>query len=127
MPIFLMTSTAALAHPQKTLYQLFSTAGGSYGGTMRLNSFYRKAITTVFYDVFRTGSIYLFGSRVDDSRKGGDIDLYLEIDEEPTFEKKIKFLSRLKRIIGEQKIDTVFNTDAARPIEEEIRKWAVKL
>ena len=44
---------------------------------MRLNSFYRKAITTVFYDVFHTGSIYLFGSRVDDSAKGGDIDLYL--------------------------------------------------
>jgi predicted nucleotidyltransferase len=94
---------------------------------MRLNSFYRKAITTVFYDIFHTGSIYLFGSRVDDSAKGGDTDLYLEIDEKSTFEKKIQFLSRLKRIIGEQKIDTVFNTDAARPIEEEIRKWAVKL
>ena len=94
---------------------------------MRLNSYYRKTIKSVFYEVFSTGSIYLFGSRVNDCAKGGDIDLYLEIYEKPTLEKKIKFLAKLKRAIGEQKIDTVFNENPSRSIEKEIKKWAIKL
>ena len=78
-------------------------------------------------EVYHKGSIYLFGSRTDDSKLGGDIDLFLEIDEKPSFEKKIKFLSKLKRILGEQKIDIVFNEDSSRLIEMEISKCAIKL
>ena len=94
---------------------------------MRLNKYYIDTIKSVFEEVFTNGSIYLFGSRVDDSKKGGDIDLYLEIEEPPTLDKKIKFLSKLKMVLGEQKIDIVFNEDSSRPIEQEIKKWAIKL
>lgn len=94
---------------------------------MRLNSFYKETIKSAFYNVFSTGSIFLFGSRIDDNQKGGDIDLYLQIDEKPTFEKKVQFLAMLKRKLGEQKIDIVFNEDSSRDIEKEIKKWAVKL
>ena len=34
-------------------------------------------IKKAFYEVFGDGYIYLFGSRVDDMQRGGDIDLYL--------------------------------------------------
>lgn len=95
---------------------------------MRLSSEYRAAIRKHFYHFFHSGDIYLFGSRVDDSKKGGDIDLYLEVEnKEGLFEKKRKFLARLKREIGDQKIDVVFNIDPERLIEKEARKWGIKL
>jgi len=36
----------------------------------------------LFVEIFGDGKIYLFGSRTDDSKKGGDIDLYLCLTEE---------------------------------------------
>ena len=88
---------------------------------MRLSNFYQRAIKRCFRDLFGTGNIYLFGSRVDDSKRGGDIDLYLEIDRPPLFDDKLKFLAKLKRVIGDQKIDVVFNEDPSRLIEKEIQ------
>ena len=41
---------------------------------MRLNQNYIRVIKQAFFEVFNKGDIYLFGSRVDDSKKGGDID-----------------------------------------------------
>lgn len=44
---------------------------------MRLTDHERDAIKKAFMETFEEGKIYLFGSRVDDSKRGGDIDLYL--------------------------------------------------
>ena len=73
------------------------------------------------------GEIFLFGSRVDDTKKGGDIDLYLVVENSNLFRKKLKFLAKIKRVIGEQKIDVVFNLDENRIIEQEAKKWGIKL
>jgi len=58
--------------------------------------------------------VYLFGSRTDDSKKGGDIDLYihLEAEQEPKkiMLKKAEFLSKLVIQLGEQKIDVLVRT-----------------
>ncbi len=95
---------------------------------MRLPRKYRETIKKYFYQVFLEGEIYLFGSRVDDTKKGGDIDLYLVLkNTSDLFQKKIKFLARVKRELGDQKIDVVFNTDKTRLIEKEAIKWGVKL
>lgn len=95
---------------------------------MRLSSAYQAAIKKHFYHFFHSGNIYLFGSRVDDLKKGGDIDLFLEVEDKAgLFDKKRKFLARLKREIGDQKIDVVFNLDPERLIEKEARKWGIKL
>ncbi|MCX6075110.1 MAG: nucleotidyltransferase domain-containing protein [Campylobacterales bacterium] len=95
---------------------------------MRLSNRYVEVIKKYFNLFFQNGEIYLFGSRVDDSKKGGDIDLYLVLKEHSNlFEKKIKFLSRIKRELGEQKIDIVFNTDSSRLIEKEALQWGIKL
>ncbi|MFZ4667017.1 MAG: nucleotidyltransferase domain-containing protein [Prochlorotrichaceae cyanobacterium] len=95
---------------------------------MRLKSVEVEQIKTVFHAIFGEGNLYLFGSRVDDTRLGGDIDLFLEIENHDNlFEKKIKFLAKIKRAIGDQKIDVVFNQDPDRAIEKEVRKWRIKL
>jgi predicted nucleotidyltransferase len=54
--------------------------------------------------------VYLFGSRVDDNKKGGDIDLYIETRmKKNLFEQKIRMLRALYKYLGEQKIDIVIN------------------
>ena len=51
----------------------------------------------------------LFGSRIDDSQRGGDIDLFIEtnLSTHVARSKKIRFLIALKRNIGDRKIDVV--------------------
>lgn len=44
---------------------------------MRLNSKEITSIRHILGELDPAGQIYLFGSRVDDSRKGGDIDIFL--------------------------------------------------
>ena len=95
---------------------------------MRLLPHYQETIKKYFKEFFGNGEIYLFGSRVDDNKKGGDIDLYFVLKNHSNlFEKKLKFLSRVKRELGEQKIDIVFNTDSSRLIEKEAIQWGIKL
>lgn len=95
---------------------------------MRLSQRYVEVIKKYFKEFFGNGEVYLFGSRADDSKKGGDIDLYFVLKEHSNlFEKKIKFLSKVKRELGEQKIDIVFNIDNNRLIEKEAQEWGIKL
>ncbi len=95
---------------------------------MRLSEKYISVIKKNFKEFFNEGEIYLFGSRVDNNKKGGDIDLYFVLKNKINlFEKKIKFLSRIKREIGEQKIDVIFNKDSERLIEKEAIRWGIKL
>ena len=96
---------------------------------MRLRAGYREAIMNSVCSVFgNDATVSVFGSRIDDSKKGGDIDLYIKvIQSDNLFEKKIKFLAKLKRLVGNQRIDIVFNVDSSRLIEKEAEKWAITL
>jgi len=98
---------------------------------MRLTQKQQKAIKDIFLDTFQKGEIYLFGSRVDDTKRGGDIDLYIVLEKRPSisiiFNKKIDFLVKLKEKIGEQKIDVVISKDKNRSIEQEALKNGIKL
>ena len=75
---------------------------------MRLSKREIFAIKMAFREIFKSGKIYLFGSRANDNLKGGDIDLFIE-SKEASLEKKIKFLVALKNKIGDRKIDVVVN------------------
>lgn len=78
---------------------------------MRLKDKEVLVITRLFQELFLIGDqLWLFGSRVDDTQKGGDIDLFVqtqEQDADQVVQRKIKFLVALKREIGDQKIDLV--------------------
>lgn len=81
---------------------------------MRLTDFEIKSIKELFVKNFSPGDhLWLFGSRVDDTQRGGDIDLYIETsnkDIAAVIKQKRKFLVELKMMIGDQKIDVVINT-----------------
>ncbi|MFA3783470.1 nucleotidyltransferase domain-containing protein [Melioribacteraceae bacterium 4301-Me] len=78
---------------------------------MRLKKEYIEIIkSAVKYYFGESTQVFLFGSRTDDNKKGGDIDLYIETDiKDHVFEKKIKLLRKLHKELGEQKIDIVIN------------------
>jgi predicted nucleotidyltransferase len=73
---------------------------------MRLEEFERHLILQTIREFAPDAEIRLFGSRVDDSRKGGDIDL-LVISEGLTYRDKLLIRSRLKEKLGERKIDLI--------------------
>jgi len=55
--------------------------------------------------------LFLFGSRADDHRSGGDIDLYVmgfKGDFNQQLDAKIKFLTKAKLELGDQRIDAIF-------------------
>ena len=96
---------------------------------MRLTDHEVTSIKKAFYETFESGTIYLFGSRVDESKKGGDIDLYLCPKEQFENERvrKIQFLIKLDEYIGEQKIDVILAKDQNRLIEQEALKNGIRL
>lgn len=96
---------------------------------MRLTDSERERIKEAFYETFQDGKIYLFGSRVDDAKRGGDIDLYLcpaqKFDNER--ERKRRFQILLDEYLGEQKIDVVVAKDANSLIEQVAMRDGVEL
>lgn len=81
---------------------------------MRLSDQQKRAIVDSF-QIFRKGSqaaLYLFGSRTDDSKRGGDIDLLLvfETDRESQNFPRLDFVVDLKKKIGDRKIDLTLAT-----------------
>ena len=95
---------------------------------MRLTKEQMTAIKTNFKHFFHDGEVYLFGSRVDDTKRGGDIDLYISnTNRENLSYKKIQFLAQLKREIGEQKIDVVFDYGQDRLIDKKAREEGILL
>lgn len=78
---------------------------------MRLKTEEVHAIKSAVREVFGERiSVYLFGSRVENEKKGGDIDLYLELPAERyrSMQKHL-FRARLSESLGEQKIDIIIN------------------
>ena len=78
---------------------------------MRLTQEQIAAIRLSVNEVFGLGArVWLFGSRVDDRRRGGDIDLLVRpaaTHSMPLLASKVRFLNRLEGRIGERKVDVV--------------------
>jgi predicted nucleotidyltransferase len=81
---------------------------------MRLDHTQLTAIRDVAAECFGDDArLWLFGSRVDDATRGGDIDLLVEIpslDSERALRAKYDFLALLKRRIGDRRVDVVLST-----------------
>jgi predicted nucleotidyltransferase len=77
---------------------------------MRLSSEQARTICAKARAVFGQGVIVrLFGSRTDDRRVGGDIDLAIEIDGRlPDYMERSLFLAEVEAVTDDSKIDLVF-------------------
>jgi hypothetical protein len=79
---------------------------------MRLNPVQVDTLKRIAAEVFGPqAGLMIFGSRADDTRRGGDIDLYVTGVHEPLgqlLDEKLLSLVKAKRTLGEQRIDLVF-------------------
>jgi predicted nucleotidyltransferase len=64
--------------------------------------------------------VYLFGSRVDDRQKGGDIDIMILSERKIRWKEKAKIKWRYFEKFGEQKIDIVSSNFSERDSFKEI-------
>lgn len=80
---------------------------------VRLSEYDLNALQTLFRKYFLADDqLWLFGSRTQPQKKGGDIDLYIEThveDINEAIDMQNHFISDLEQAIGEQKIDVVLN------------------
>lgn len=102
---------------------------------MRLTDGERQAIAQAAREVLPAACrVSLFGSRVDDTRRGGDIDLLVEPDVALGAAEQVRLQTRLAgrlyRLIGERRIDIVLAAPGLaddRLIVAEARRQAVEL
>jgi len=78
---------------------------------MRLSSHEVDVIKKAVHRLDGNAQIYLFGSRVDDQLKGGDIDLLI-VTEALSFNDKIDIQVAIKKELGEQKIDILLRNNS---------------
>lgn len=79
---------------------------------MRLSPAERRAVENASRETLPAGTrVLLFGSRLDDSRRGGDIDLLVELpgplSADDTVGRRTRFTARLYRLLEERRIDVV--------------------
>lgn len=100
---------------------------------MRLSEKQVDLIKSAAAEIFGAETrVWLFGSRVDDQRRGGDIDLYLELPAEMNHRDaalEMRFWARLQRDLGEQRIDIVTHVAGTpiRPIDQQARATGICL
>jgi predicted nucleotidyltransferase len=101
---------------------------------MRQTTAQQEAIVDAFRQTFHSGArLFLFGSRIDDSQRGGDIDLCVETNAGKAWDALVpmrqSFQVELLKRLGDRRIDIVLRRqgDVIRPIDREIGQKGIKL
>lgn len=81
---------------------------------MRLSKVEVDTIKKSVYALDPKAKVYLFGSRVDDKKRGGDIDLLILSEKIKSID-KIKLKALIFKKMDEQKIDIIISKDSKRP------------
>ena len=67
--------------------------------------------------------VYLFGSRLDNTKRGGDIDLLIRTEEEKKgVLARIRMIAQLKFLLGDQKIDIIGDHEDSIVAQEALLK-----
>lgn len=96
---------------------------------MRLSSEEKASIKHVVAEVFGADAeVRLFGSRVDDSKRGGDVDLYvIPARRDELYMKRVTCLGELERALMYPVDLVVAEPEASRPIDRIALKTGVML
>ncbi|MBL6986456.1 MAG: nucleotidyltransferase domain-containing protein [Methylobacter sp.] len=93
---------------------------------MRIAPQEQLAIRDTIHQADADAMIYLFGSRTDDTAKGGDIDL-LVLSKTINLMAKLEILAKLHQRLGERKIDIAVYRDTMRPFPRMVMQTGVLL
>ena len=93
---------------------------------MRLEQNEISAIKSAVFDFDDLAKVFLFGSRVDDHAKGGDIDV-LVLSQAISRREQIAIKRAIFDQIGEQKIDLIVESDLSQPFTRLILEKAILL
>jgi len=89
---------------------------------MRLTEKERKTIKDIILEIFGESEIRIFGSRLNENKKGGDIDVFvIPKNRENLFKKRIKAAAKLENLLFKP-VDVVVHYDFDREIEKEALK-----
>ena len=89
---------------------------------VRLSENEIKTIKDLANKIFGNCEVYIFGSRTNLKKKGGDVDIFIiPQDKKDLFKKKIKLSAKLESILGKP-VDVVVSRDKNTPIEKEALK-----
>jgi predicted nucleotidyltransferase len=101
---------------------------------MRLTDQQLSIIKTAANEFFGVSTgVWLFGSRVDDAARGGDIDLYIEPatgNVDAIVDAKLRFMMEMHKKLGEQKVDVVIfrpESNQNLPIYQVAKQSGIKL
>ncbi len=97
---------------------------------IRLSDYEIKAIKDTAREVFGEDTkVYIFGSRTDLSRKGGDIDILIKTNKEISIDQQLTFLAKLELRGIERKVDLLVITPKTKlkDIHREALKTGVEI
>ena len=96
---------------------------------MRISSESISIIKKVTKTLYPDESILLFGSRVDDRKKGGDIDLFIKATKQYSLQNKLNFLAELEKKGIKRKVDLVIENPNSEEklIYQTAKKHGIKL
>jgi predicted nucleotidyltransferase len=81
---------------------------------MRITGAEKEALISSVHRVDRDAKVWLFGSRLDDSKKGGDIDIAI-LSSRIRIPERMHIRRDIIDRIGERKIDIVVSADGTDP------------
>ena len=87
-------------------------------------------IKSTILKYIQNAKIILFGSRIDDNKKGGDIDILIQTDENVSLKQELRILAEIELKGLTRKIDLLFQTPTTKnqniintAIKERIILW----
>ncbi len=95
---------------------------------MRLSIEKINCLTSTIVAILPDARVFLFGSRVDDRQKGGDIDILIIADKQLDFKQISQIKKQFFAKFGAQKIDLVsFTNSSNNPFKQVVLKNAIRL